>query len=188
MKQDGRVMDPSAFGPPKLLTSGRIGRQVATNRCGKPVFIDTNGLTCCEHGERHPSITSWINSARANPSFQRPSPCTCENVDGLMTNYEVDTLDLPPADIPLYKLLTAMGNEEKMVNTRPQRIALKTPTCELWIQPSGTIVCPHGNSRKVLGRMRKEATRFRSNGVVKCNCMMNIPRRVGSVFAGGKVH
>jgi hypothetical protein len=105
-----------------------------------------------------------------------------------MTNYEVDTLDLPPADIPLYKLLTAMGNEEKMVNTRPQRIALKTPTCELWIQPSGTIVCPHGNSRKVLGRMRKEATRFRSNGVVKCNCMMNIPRRVGSVFAGGKVH
>lgn len=175
------------LGPPKLLASGRIGRQVATNRCGKPVHIDTNGLACCEHGERRPSIISWINSARANPSFQRSSLCTCENVDGLMTNYHVDKLDLPSADTSLFELLGAMGNEEKIVNTRPQRIALKTPTCELWIQPSGIIVCPHGNSRKVLARMRKEATRFRSNGVVKCSCVINVPRRVGSVFCRGNV-
>ena len=181
-------MDPATFGPPTLLASGRIGRQIATNRSGKPVYIDTSGLTCCEHGERHPSITSWITQARIDPTFQRPSSCDCENVDGLMTNYEVDKLDLPSADTPLYKLLGAMGNEEKVVNTRPQRIALKTPTCELWIQPGGTIVCPHGNSRRVLNRMRKEATRFRSNGVIKCSCAMNVPRRVGSVFVGGRVH
>lgn len=175
-------------GPVAFLPSGRLGRQIAVNRSDKPVFVDASGHTCCVHGERAPSIQAWINQEKADPSFKRPSVCDCKNVDGLLTTYNVAESDWPKTEGSLYKLLGTMESEEKTMNTRPQRLALKTPTCELWIQPAGTIVCAHGNSRKVLSRMHKDATRFKSAGVVKCACKMQVPRRVGSVFVGGKVH
>ena len=175
-------------GPVAFLPSGRLGRQIAVNRSDKPVFVDASGHACCVHGERAPSIQAWINQEKSDANFRRPSVCDCKNVDGLLTTYNVAESDWPKTEGSLYKLLGTMESEEKTMNTRPQRLALKTPTCELWIQPAGTIVCAHGNSRKVLSRMHKDATRFKSAGVVKCACKMQVPRSVGSVFVGGKVH
>jgi len=59
---------------------------------------------------------------------------------------------------------------------------------EIWVQPSGTIVCRHGNSQKTLNKLNTNKTaRFRSASIVKCNCRsLSIPRRVGSVFVQKK--
>ena len=174
-----------SLGPVCLLPSGRIARQVSINRSNEPVFIDKDGVTCCRHGERGATIQAWLNTERADPEFSRPSTCDCGNLDGLLTAYDITTVDLPvlEKDETLFKLLGTMGADELKVNSRPQRLALKTDKCELWIQPTGTIVCKHGNSRKVIARMAKaEATRFRSSRIVKCNCYLSVPRRVGSVL------
>ena len=176
---------PVSLGPVRLLASGRIARQVSINRSDEPVFIDKDGATCCRHGERGATIQAWLNTERVNPAFERPSVCDCGNLDGLLTAYDITAADLPvlKEGQTLFKILGEMGADELKVNSRPQRLALKTSKSELWIQPTGTIVCKHGNSRKVIARMAKDgATRFRSSRVVKCNCCLSVPRRVGSVL------
>ena len=176
---------PVSLGPVQLLASGRIARQVSINRSNEPVFIDKDGVTCCRHGERPATIQAWLNAERADPAFTRTSPCDCGNLDGLLTEYDLTAADLPVLGKgeTLFELLGKMNADECKVNSRPQRLALKTSASELWIQPKGTIVCKHGNSRKVIARMVKgDATRFRSSGVVKCSCCLSIPRRVGSVL------
>lgn len=182
-------MSKPPLGPTVLLSSGRLGREVGVNRSDKPVYIDSQGHLCCQHGERAPTIQAWLNKERAGSKetvSDRPSVCDCQNLDGLMTDYKVDEALWPKQTCSLYKLLGALGNEEIECNTRPQRFALKTHTGdELFIQPSGTLVCRHGNTKKTLIKLNANPTaKFRSSRTVKCGCTsLSVPRRVGSVFA-----
>ena len=179
-----------ALGPFRLLPSGRLGRQVAINRSDKPVFVDGSGTPMCAHGERAPSIMCWLAQERANPEYVRPSMCDCGNIDGLMTDYNLrcnPCEDATLAEQPLYKLLGAIGSEERVVNTRPQRKALVTREGEIWVQPSGTLVCEHGNARKLLTKIASgKAQVFKRKSTVACSCKLKIPRRFGSVFASTK--
>ena len=169
----------------QLMASGRLGVPVATSKSDQPVLIDTSGHIMCMHGERAPSIQAWLNAERADASFQRPSVCTCQNLDGLLTDYKHATAPaLPSENISLFKLLGTLQAQEVVNNGRPQRLAIETPSSQIWIQPTGTIVCRHGNTRKVLCKIAKDGqARHRRNGVTKCDCSISIPRRVGSVFA-----
>lgn len=179
------MADPEPV-PVTLLGSGRLARKVATNRSDKPVFIDAEGQTCCAHGERAPSIQAWLSAERKDAAFKRPSLCDCQNVDGLFTTYETAKAPWPSSGASLFKLLGTMGAKEIKNNTRPQRLALTTHTSsELWIQPTGTLVCKHGNTRKLLNKMKHGAatTHFRSSGVVKCRCTLSVPRRNGTIFS-----
>lgn len=173
------------LGPITLLGSGRLARKVATNRSDQSVFIDSEGQTCCSHGERAPSIQAWIAAERKDATFKRPSLCTCQNVDGLLTTYAAAKAPWPSSGASLFKLLGVLGAKELSNNTRPQRLALTTHTgCEVWIQPTGTLVCKHGNTRKLLHKMKRStATHFRSSRVVVCNCTLSVPRRNGTVFS-----
>lgn len=178
-----------ALGPITLLSSGRLARAVATNRSDEPVYVDAEGQTCCKHGERAPSIQAWLHQERKNADFKRPSLCDCQNVDGLLTKYEAASTPWPTTGPTLFKVLGTMGSPEIKNNTRPQRLALTTHTGdELWIQPTGTLVCKHGNSRKMLAKMKStDAAKYRSSRVVKCSCSLSVPRRNGSIFAPKKV-
>ena len=182
---------PASPGPTTLLVSGRLGCQIGVNRSDRPVFVDSEGHICCEHGERAATIQSWINTERENPGTTvcRPSLCDCANLDGLLTSYNVPDEKRPVQSGSLFKLCGSLGNTEIKANTRPQRFVLTTyDGHELWVQPSGTIVCKHGNSRKMLNKLNTcKAARFRSSSVVKCVCRsLSVPRRVGSVFAQRK--
>ena len=178
-------MADSEMGSVILLTSGRLARKVATNRSDQSVYIDAEGHTCCVHGERAPSIMSWLHSERKDATFKRPSLCDCQNVDGLLTAYEAAKAPWPSSGESLFKLLGKMDAPEIKNNTRPQRLAFTTHTgCELWIQPTGTLVCKHGNSRKLLNKMKRDtAIRFRSSKVQTCNCTLSVPRRNGTIFS-----
>ena len=132
------------LGPTTLLASGRIGREVGVNRSDRPVFVDSDGHICCEHGERAATIQSWINAERETPdtAVSRPSVCDCANLDGLLTTYDVPNENLPVHGGSLFKLCGSLGTAEITANTRPQRFVLTTHEGhELWVQPSGTIVC-----------------------------------------------
>ena len=186
------VMSKHALlGPTKLLVSGRIGREVGVNRSDRPVFVDSDGHICCEHGERAATIQSWINAERENPNTAvcRPSVCDCANLDGLLTTYDVPNEKWPVHSESLFKLCGSLGTAEITANTRPQRFVLITHAGhELWVQPSGTIVCRHGHTQKTLNKLNTcKTARFRSSTIVKCSCRsLSIPRRVGSVFAHKK--
>ena len=187
-----KVMSKHALlGPTKLLASGRIGREVGVNRSDRPVFVDADGHICCEHGERAATIQSWINAERENPEATvcRPSVCNCANLDGLLTSYDVPCDERPASNGSLFKLVGWLGAAEIKANTRPQRFVLTTyEGNDIWVQPSGTIVCEHGNSKKALNKLNTcKNVRFRSKSIVKCNCRsLSIPRRVGSVFVQKK--
>lgn len=179
------------LGPTTLLASGRIGREVGINRSDRPVFVDSDGHICCEHGERSATIQSWINAERETPGTAvcRPSVCDCANLDGLLTTYDVPEAQWPVRGGSLFKLCGSLETAEITANTRPQRFVLTTHEGhELWVQPSGTIVCKHGNSRKTLNKLSTcKTARFRSSSIVKCDCRsLRTPRRVGSVFAQRK--
>ena len=178
---------PASPGPTALLASGRLGRQIGVNRSDQPIFVDSCGDLCCTHGERASTIMSWVKAERENPesSRARPSLCSCENVDGLLSTYSIAEEHWPKKGGSLYKLLGVLGAEEANVNTRPQRYALTTHAgVEVWVQPAGTLVCKHGNTKKLLTKVAtKDATcKFRSSRITKCDCSLNIPRRVGSIF------
>jgi len=182
-----------------ILPSGRLGYPTSINRSGRPVFVDSKGVRMCMHGEKVATIRNWMAAEHADPGFERGSECTCCNVDGLMTARPAVACD-PPAAYGrkcdnLYGLLGALGASEKEINSRPQRLALKTAGTELWVQPSGMIVCEHGNSRKILSKLCKQRQRerrspeasmppahFRAKRVTRCGCIMKVPRRQGSVF------
>ena len=135
------------LGPPVLLASGRVGRQIAQNRSDKPVYLDSEHKLVCLHGERAPSLMAWLAAERADPSYTRPSSgCDCTNIDGLMSEYAYDPTDDPNLPSSLYELLGALGAEQKTVMSRPQRKAFASAESEVWVQPTGTIVCAHGNS------------------------------------------
>ena len=179
------------LGPTKLLQSGRLGRQVTMNRSDNAVFIDSDGHLCCKHGERAPAIQAWLNAERAAKEgtiFSRPSCCDCQNVDGLLTSYEIEKTEWPKMGCSLYKCLGVLGAQE-INHTRPQRLAITThENSEIWVQPSGTLVCKHGNSKKILKKLASNRdTKFRSSCVFKCSCPpLSINRRVGSVFVQRK--
>jgi len=175
------------LGPTTLLASGRVGREVGVNRSDRPVYIDAEGHICCEHGERAATIQSWTNAERTNlgTAACRPSVCNCANIDGLLTSYHVPDDEWPAPSGSLFKLVGSLGAAEIKANTRPQRFVLTTHEGnEIWVQPSGTIVCRHGNSQKTLNKLTTcKTARFRSASIVKCSCRsVSIPRRVGSVF------
>ena len=139
------------------------------------------------HGERASTIISWVKDERENAEnpIDRPSLCSCENVDGLLSTYSIDKEQWPKKDGSLYKLLGLLGAEEANVNTRPQRYALTTHAgVEVWVQPTGTLVCKHGNTKKLLAKVatKDDSTKFRSSRITKCGCSLSIPRRVGSIF------
>ena len=169
----------------RLTPAGRLGVQVAQNKSDQPVLVCAEGKAMCVHGERAASIQAWLNAERADPNYNRPSVCTCKNLDGLLTDYRGVTPPVPPVDLKsLYKLLGTLDAAECVNNSRPQRLAIKTATSELWIQPAGTVVCKHGNTRKVISKMAKtDGARHRRSSVTKCACCLSVPRRVGSVFA-----
>lgn len=169
----------------RLTSAGRLGVQVATSKSDQPVLVCTEGKAMCVHGERAASIQAWLNAERADPNYKRPSVCTCKNIDGLLTDYRGATRPVPSVNLKsLYKLLGTLNAAECINNSRPQRLAIKTPAAELWIQPAGTVVCKHGNTRKVVAKMQKsDEARHRRSGVTKCACCLMVPRRVGSVFA-----
>lgn len=167
---------------PVVLASGRIGRQIAINRSDCPVFLDQQGVAVCRHGERATSIMSWIAQERKDPDFIRNTSCDCENIDGLLTEYPKLEADAS-LELPLYQLLAEVGAEQKMVNTRPQRKALTTRDSEIWVQPNGTLVCTHGNTRKTLAKMSKGMKGgFKRKSTKVCDCRLSVPRRVGSIF------
>ena len=181
------TMKTSSLGPTELLLSGRLGRQVTVNRSDNAVFIDSEGQLCCKHGERAPTIQAWLNAERVaseDNGFTRPSSCDCQNVDGLLTSYNIEETEWPKMGCSLYKCLGALGASE-IKHARPQRFAIKThESSEIWVQPSGTLVCKHGNSKKMLNKLlANRDTKFRSSRVTKCYCSLRVPRRVGSVFA-----
>lgn len=186
-------MTPPSLGPTVLLASGRLGREVGINRSDRPVFIDSEGHICCEHGERAPTIQAWINAERERAKDEgdatnRPSVCNCQNLDGLLSSYGIDEAQWPKLTCPLFKQLGSLGAAEAKFNTRPQRFALTTHEgVELWVQPSGMLVCKHGNSKKTLLKLQdtnNTRPKFRSSRIVKCGCTsLAVPRRVGSVFA-----
>ena len=173
------------LGPPVLLASGRVGRQIAQNRSDKPVYLDSEHKLVCLHGERAPTLTAWLAAERTDRSYIRPSGCDCTNIDGLMSEYAYDPTDDPNLPSSLYELLGALGAEQKTVMSRPQRKAFASAESEVWVQPIGTIVCAHGNTRKMVERMinADASTRFRCKSIQHCRCKLYIPRRNGSVFA-----
>ena len=86
-------------------------------------------------------------------------------------------------NMPLYQLLGNLDSEQKVMNSRPQRKALASKNGEIWVQPSGCIVCAHGNTRKTLLKMSVSPdAKFKSAGIVRCNCKLSVPRRMGSIF------
>ena len=176
------------LGETKLLVSGRLGRQVSTNRSDNAVFIDSEGHLCCKHGERAPTIQAWLNMERGSVGFSRPSTCDCQNIDGLLTSYKIEKSEWPKMmSCSLYKCLGALGAQE-INHARPQRFAITTnEDSEIWVQPSGTLVCKHGNSKKLLKKLATNRdTKFRSSCIIKCHCSLSVPRRVCSVFASKK--
>ena len=180
----------------EILPSGRLGYPVSINRSGRPVFVDSKGVRMCMHGEKVTTIRMWKKAEQADPGFERGSECTCCNVDGLMTARAAAACEPPAAFDPtcdnLYGLLGALDAPEKEIDSRPQRLALKTAGAELWIQPSGMVVCEHGNSRKILSKLCEQRklcspaesppVHFRSKRVARCDCIMKVPRRHGSIF------
>jgi len=130
---------------------------------------------------------SWVKAERENAenALGRPSRCSCENVDGLLSTYSIAEEQWPKKGCSLYKLLGLLGAEEENVNTRPQRYVLTTHAgAEIWVQPTGSLVCKHGNTKKILTKVatRGDSSKFRSSRITKCDCALSIPRRVGSIF------
>ena len=149
----------------------------------------------------------------AKPGYERPSLCDCENVrgsrvarsspapptphtsfihrvsrvfvqvDGLCTRYDVPREQWPTAPTSLFELLVDVDAEETRIRGRPQRLAFRTAKSETWMRPSGALVCKHGNSRVLLRKIRKGASRFRSKYTVACDCVIQVPKRVNSIFA-----
>ena len=144
-------------------------------------------ISTCITLHTHTGITAWQAAERKDPAFVRPSACDCGNIDGLMSvyTYDTDSLHEPALEqLSLYKLLERLGAEQRIINTRPQCKAITTKTSEVWVQPAGTLVCKHGNTRKVITKLTTgEAGSFkRKSSLVKCDCTLNIPRRTGSIF------
>ena len=178
------------LGREQLLDSGRTGRQVAVNRSDNPVFLDSQGKLVCRHGERAASIQEWMAKERMDPRYERPSVCDCGNIDGLLRKYDINQGNtvMSPLQGSLYKLLGNLGAEQKVVNTRPQRKAITTSDCEVWVQPTGTLVCKHGNTRKVLAKIAAgRGASFKRKSFVTCNCVLKVPRRTGSIFGACRI-
>ena len=134
------------MGRTELLASGRLGRQVQVNRSNRGVFVDSQGKRVCCHGERAGTIQGFIQAERDGQTNVRyPSTCDCANVDGLLSNAPSPNWDV--SDLSLFELLVNLGAEETVTNGRPQRKALGDGADEIWVQPAGTIVCKHGNTR-----------------------------------------
>lgn len=171
----------------RLTPAGRIGLPVALSKSNRDVLVCTKSKTMCVHGERPASLLAWMASERADPTFKRPSVCDCQNLDGLLTDYKGSCPFVPDVRMTtLYKALGEIGTEEIVVCGRPQRLAIDaSPSSgQIWIQPAGTVVCQHGNTRKMIAAMANpETARRRKNDVTVCDCKLVIPRRQGSVFS-----
>ena len=174
------------MGRTELLASGRLGRKIAVNRSNRPVYIDSQGKRVCMHGERAGTIQGFLQAERNGQKDMRyPSTCNCVNVDGLMSSASPDLMnDGATESSPgsLFELLVVLGAEEKATHGRPQRKALGEGDNEVWVQPAGTLVCQHGNTRKALLKIKEGSSAFKRKSTVRCSCTIAVPRRVGSVF------
>ena len=176
------------MGKTELLASGRLGRQIAVNRSNRPVYIDSQGKNVCMHGERAGTIQGFLQAERDGQKDRRyPSICNCENVDGLLSNTSPDLMNdgagaTESSPKSLFELLVVLGAEEKAAYGRPQRKALGEGDNEVWVQPAGTLVCQHGNTRKTLLKIKQGSSTFKRKSTVRCSCTIAVPRRVGSVF------
>ena len=180
-------------GPPRCLPQGgSVARWVLTALTDPCLSIPTGTSAASTVNEPRRFNRGSIRSvSRETPGTAvcRPSVCDCTNLDGLLTTYDVPNEILPVHGGSLFKLCGSLGTAEIKATTRPQRFVLTTHAGhELWVQPSGTIVCRHGNSQKTLNKLNTcKTARFRSSNIVKCSCRsLSIPRRVGSVFARKK--
>ena len=184
---EGSVKMRRQLGPLAILPSGRLCRSIGQNRSGNDVFIDSFGKAVCAHGEVGHTIVGWLRqeaNGASRADVRRGSPCDCVNSDGLMVEYtSIPSCELPdPGSFKgVFDLLGAIGAEEKVVKTRPQRLALlNEPGKEVWVQPSGALVCAHGLSARTLaagGRAKRG-----SGERVSCGCQLRVLRRKGSIF------
>ena len=101
-----------------------------------------------------------------------------------MTNYMINDADTPKLEGSLYHLLGAMGAREVVRKTRPQRLALATKKGEVWVQPSGLLVCPHGHSRRMIYKLRGKGAVSKRKAPDPCGCTIHVPHRIGSVLIG----
>ena len=175
----------------EILPSGRLCRRVTSNRSGKPVYIDGEKKLVCVHGERGYTIQGWLTreaKGEAREKVRFSSPCNCENVLGLMSEYDVAEADVPQqtAFDGVFALLGAIGAEERIIRTIPQRLAFSpgNGVADIWVQPNGKQVCEHGNSRVILAKMQKSPSgaKYKGPSRVVCNCKWKVPRREGSIF------
>ena len=100
-----------------------------------------------------------------------------------MTAYECVDDKRGELDVPLFKMLGMLGAKEKTVNSRPQRLAVEKDGVEVWVQPSGTLVCAHGNTRRAIAKMKKGGSNFKRKCTIVCECSLVFPRRRGTIFA-----
>ena len=78
---------PVQLGPPVLLPSARVGRQVAINRSDKPVYLDLDGKPLCQHGEKQ----------CAHPCF----PSLCVLTRSLLLLHAADTKTMPSLGVSM---------------------------------------------------------------------------------------
>ena len=160
-----QVNDASAF---EVLPNNRLGLRLPPLKCGKVVYLSVDGHTrLCEHGETASMISQWCS----NGPCERPahSVCSCKNVDGLT----VGRFQTAPAgwNPPrYYDVLVANGARECELGGG--RVARHIPTTEgvneMWMLPSGSIRCRHGNSLNTLKAMASSqlSRKFRN----RCDC------------------
>lgn len=171
-----------------LLPSGRIGRRLLVNKSNRPVYVDSHGKRVCMHGERAGTIMGFIQAERGGKEDVRaPSTCDCLNTDGLLSTPASSELgSVPETRGSVFELLVRLDAVEKVVNGRPQRKAVGEGDQEIWIQPAGTLVCSHGNTRKRLIKMKQgSGAVFKCKSMVRCGCTIAPLRRNGSVFSSG---
>ena len=194
-------MEPTP-GPTTVLSSGRLGRLIAHNASDEAIFIGEDGRPLCRHGEKASSILNWASRERSEDAkwadFERDSVCDCSGILGLLTNYidgETPEYNVSKDDLPkfngkrssLYEFLGGAAAEECRVRNVPQRFVSKIPVSGhgIWMQPSGMLVCKHGNSAKVLRKMNPpnpataQVKPYTCDRRDRCTCRLDIPRRCG---------
>jgi hypothetical protein len=145
-----------------------------------------------------PSVTQGATMAAAvNSCCRGDTLCDCTTTDGLNTEYNIQPGDLPklpPGPSGLYYFLGRSDAPEIVQNKIPQRFAFKSreasgESSEVWIQVNGTVVCEHGNTRRVQAVLRNTdnhpETPYipRANStIVTCRCHTVVPRRRCSVI------
>ena len=154
-----------------VLPNLRLGLPLAPLRCGRQIFLATDGFTrLCAHGETHSFIAKWK---------ERPRPahhvCDCSNTDGLCGGPKAAPSGWEAPDY--YSVLCAIGTDE--ITLQGKRTARQIPFAGVdgvpdgtaspaYMSASGSVRCAHGITQTTLIAMRTEKNRrFRR----LCNCV-----------------